>query len=68
MNEEVFNLSIRKFLKQFGITGQREIERAVTRALDSGALAGSETLRARARLEVDGLDLSTVVEGDITLS
>ncbi|NNG16810.1 MAG: hypothetical protein HKM89_10050 [Gemmatimonadales bacterium] len=68
MNDEVFNLSLRKFLKKFGITGQREIEKAVDQAIQSGALAGTETLRARARLEVEGLALDTVVEEDITLT
>lgn len=68
MDDEVFNLSLRKFLKTFGITGQREIEKAVDEAIRSGALAGTETLRARARLEVDGLPLDTVVEGSISLT
>lgn len=68
MNDETFNLTLRRFLKQFGITGQREIEKAVDQALASGQLAGTETLRARARLEVEGLGLDTVVEGDITLA
>jgi len=68
MNDETFNLTLRRFLKQFGITGQREIEKAVDQALASGRLTGSETLRARARLEVEGLDIETVVEGDITLA
>jgi hypothetical protein len=68
MNDEVFNLSLRKFLKKFGITGQREIEKAVDRAIQSGTLAGTETLRARVRLEVEGLALDTVVEGNINLT
>jgi len=68
MNDETFNLTLRRFLKQFGITGQREIEKAVDQALASGQLTGSETLRARARLEIEGLALETVVEGDISLT
>jgi len=68
MNDETFNLTLRRFLKELGITGQREIEKAVDQALASGRLTGSETLRARARLEVEGLDIETVVEGDITLA
>ena len=67
MNEEQFNIDIRKFLKKVGITSQREIEKAVRSAVDSGKLAGTETLSARVRLEVDGLDLDLTVDGDIGL-
>jgi hypothetical protein len=67
MNEETFNLSVRKFLKHFGVTAQREIEKAVDDAIRSGRLKGSEKLRARARLEIEGLPASNVIEGDITL-
>jgi hypothetical protein len=67
MNEKKFNLSLRQFLKGFGITGQREIEKAVDAALQNGVIKGTETLRARATLEIDGLPLKQVVEGDIEL-
>ena len=36
MNEDVFNMSLRKFLKKVGITSQREIEKAVRTAIDAG--------------------------------
>ena len=68
MNEEQFNIDIRKFLKKVGITSQREIEKAVRNAIDSGKLTGTETLNARVRLEVDGIDLDLTVDGDIGLS
>ncbi len=68
MDEERLNIDIRKFLKKVGITSQREIEKAVRRAVDSGKLAGTETLAARVRLEVDGLDLDLTIDGDIGLS
>jgi len=67
MNEEKFNLTLRQFLKTFGITGQREIEKAVDEAVRTGGLTGSEKLRARATLEIDGLPLKKVIEGDIEL-
>jgi hypothetical protein len=67
MNDEVFNLAIRKFLKQFGVTAQREIERAVVAAHDAGTLGGGETLKARAVLTVDGLGTLATIEGKITL-
>lgn len=67
MNEEKFNLTLRQFLKVFGITGQREIEKTVDTALKEGTIEGSETLRAKATLEIEGLPLKKVVEGDIEL-
>jgi hypothetical protein len=67
MNEEVFNLEIRKFLKRFGVTAQREIERAVDAARAAGTLKGDETLKARAVLTVDGLGTLATIEDDITL-
>jgi hypothetical protein len=67
MNEETFNLSIRKFLKMVGVGSQREIERAVAAAIDSGAIAGAESFPARMTLEVDGVKLKVVFEGQIDL-
>jgi hypothetical protein len=68
MDEERFNLSLRKLLKQFGVTAQREIEKAVDTARQSGALAGRDALDARATMVVDGLPTAIVVEGRIDLS
>ncbi len=67
MDEEHFNMEVRKFLKKVGVTSQREIEKAVREALEKGKLSGSETLRARARVEIDGVDLDLTVEADIGL-
>ena len=67
MNEEAFNLSTRKFLKQFGVGAQREIERAVAAATADGRVRGAEAFRAVAVLRVDGLDLEFTTEGEITL-
>ncbi|MBI2616328.1 MAG: hypothetical protein HYW52_11760 [Gemmatimonadetes bacterium] len=68
MNEEVFNLGVRKFLKQFGVTAQREMEKAVDDAIGGGKLSGSETLKARATVAIDGLPMKVVIEGDIPLA
>ena len=68
MNEEQFNADLRKFLKTFGVTAQREIERVVREGLEAGTLSTTTTLRARARLEVEGLELDLVIEEDIRLS
>lgn len=67
MNDEALNLSIRRFLKQFGVSAQRQIERAVQEALASGKLSGKEALRATARLQVEGLDVDTTIEDQIVL-
>jgi Family of unknown function (DUF6494) len=68
VDEEAFNLSIRKFLKQFGITAQRDVELGVREKLDADQLEGRERLPARATLTVEGLDEEIVVEGEIRLS
>jgi hypothetical protein len=68
MDEEAFNLSVRRFLKKLGVTSQREIELAVREQLDAGSLRGDETLNARAIVTVDGVEREIVVEGDIALS
>ncbi len=67
MNEDICNMEVRKFLKKVGVTAQREIEAAVRDAIDSGALAGNETLNARVTLNVSGVDLSAEIDGKIAL-
>jgi hypothetical protein len=67
MNDDTFNLSIRKFLKLVGVSSQREIEHAVARAMESGAAQGTESFPATMTLEVPGLKLSVTFEGRIEL-
>jgi hypothetical protein len=67
MNEDAFNISVRKFLKKVGVTSQREIEQAVRAALGSGRLKGDETLPARVMLTVDGIGLAIEIKGTIGL-
>ena len=67
MNEETFNLSIRKFLKMVGVSSQREIEHAVAKASADGALAGNSKLPATMTLEVAGLKLNVKFDGEIDL-
>ncbi len=67
MNEDNFNMAVRKFLKKVGVTAQREIEKAVREGIDTGGLKGDETLKARVRLEIDGLSLDVAIDGDIAL-
>jgi hypothetical protein len=67
VNEETFNLSIRKFLKTVGVSSQRDIEQAVAKAIAAGAISGSETLPATMTLQVAGLKLEVRFEGEIQL-
>jgi len=67
MNEDTFNMSMRKFLKKVGITSQREIEKAVADAIEAGDIQGSELLPARVTLEMPKLGLRAEINGDIAL-
>ena len=67
MQEETFNLSIRKFLKIVGINSQREIEQAVRKAIEDGYIDGNETFPATVTLEVAGLNLKFKIDGEIRL-
>jgi hypothetical protein len=67
MNDETFNLSIRKFLKMVGVNSQREIEHAVTKAIAAGAIKGTESFPARVTIEVAGLKLNVNFDGEIKL-
>ncbi len=67
MDEDRFNMSIRKFLKAVGVTSQREIETAVREALKDGRLKGTETLKAKVTLTVPGVVLAREIDGEIEL-
>jgi hypothetical protein len=67
MNDEIFNLDLRKFLKRFGVTAQREIERAVKDAIERGAFTGTETLEVRATLTIPGVISELRIDGQIGL-
>jgi hypothetical protein len=68
MNEDTFNMEVRKFLKKVGVTSQREIEHAVREAVKDGRLVGNEKLKTRVTLEVEGVALELVIEDEIALS
>ena len=67
MDEDIFNLEIRKFLKKVGITSQREIEKAVRNAVSAGKITGEETLNISATLKLDKINLEEKIEGNIKL-
>ncbi|MCC7079094.1 MAG: hypothetical protein IT530_00355 [Burkholderiales bacterium] len=67
MNEDAFNMSIRKFLKTVGVKSQHEIERAVAHARTGGKVQGSESFPASMTLRVPALGLEVQFDGRIEL-
>jgi hypothetical protein len=67
MDEEVFNISLRKFLKMVGVSSQREIEHAVEKAIQDGAVGGTESFPANMTLEIPALKLRVTFDGEIKL-
>ena len=62
MDDDKFNMSLRKFLKQVGVTSQREIERIVRdNKLDKGKL------KVKIVLTAAGTSLNHVVEDELDL-
>lgn len=68
MDEEVFNIDMRKFLKKVGVTSQREIEQAVRDGLESGKLTSSDSVKVKMVLTIENLDVTHEVDGEISLS
>lgn len=67
MNDDTFNMEIRKFLKKVGITSQREIEHAVLKAIEQGSLNGTEKFEVRMTMTVPALAIEHEVVGHIAL-
>jgi hypothetical protein len=63
MNDDEFNMSVRQFLKQVGVTSQREIEEVVRK----NGLRGKGTLKVKMVLTAEGTKLNHVVDGEIDL-
>ena len=59
MNEDAFNMSMRKFLKQIGVTSQQQIEQAIRTAAPAGPV------KVRAVITIPELGMEHVVEGEI---
>ena len=68
MDDEVFNMSVRRFLKKLGVTAQRDADFGVRQQLDAGELVGEGMLPARATVIVEGLPEEIVITGEIQLS
>lgn len=67
MDEENFNISMRKFLKMVGVSSQKEIEKAVEKAIADGRIAGTESFPAKVTLQIDGVQLNVSFDGEIRL-
>ncbi|MBE0437719.1 MAG: hypothetical protein IBX56_18190 [Methylomicrobium sp.] len=67
MNENTLNMEVRKFLKQVGVTSQRELEHAIVNAIETGELKGTETLQVKMTLELPGVRLTHTIEDQIKL-
>ena len=68
MNEDIFNGSIRKFLKTLGVTGQREMEKAVRQAIADGKLKGDEKLSAQGVITIGALQFRHEISEPIELA
>jgi hypothetical protein len=67
-DDETLNLEIRKFLKKVGVTSQREMERAIYGAVESGQLDVDSTVHARVTMELPDLGKTVVIEADLALT
>lgn len=68
LDEQVFNLELRKLLQRFGVAAQREVEKVVRLLIDSGQLSGDETLSASVTLAINDIDMRLRIEDAIALS
>jgi hypothetical protein len=68
VDDDTFNMSVRKFLKHLGVHAQRDIELGVREQLEAGELRGDETMEATATIRVSGLKDDVVVSGVIKLT
>ncbi len=67
MNEEAFNMSVRKFLKNTGVNSQREIEHSILDALKTKKIKLDETISVVMTLKIHKTELNVKFEGDIKL-
>ena len=68
MDEDRFNMEVRKLLKVVGVTSQREIENAVRQALAAGKIKDNAQLKAKVVLTIPAIGLSHEIDGEIALS
>jgi hypothetical protein len=67
VDEEIFNMQLRRFLKKVGIQSQREIEQAVLQGIEKGTLKPMEKLNAQVLLRVPAAGVDVIIEDEIAL-
>lgn len=68
MDQDAFNMSMRKFLKRVGVTSQREIENAVQQALDNKQLSENDSIKVKMTLTIESVNVKHIIEDEIKLS
>ena len=68
MDDDAFNMEIRRFLKQVGVTSQREIERTTAAALAAGKLAAAGSVAITATITAPEIGLDHKIEGTLKIS
>ncbi len=67
MNEDIFNMEIRKFLKVVGVTSQREIDHAVHQAIAEGKIKADATLKISTTVSIPAIGLTYEIDGEVKL-
>ena len=65
VDEDKLNMQIRKFLKEVGVTSQREIEKAVLAMQGKDNFPKGRSITAVMTLKIADLELEHVVEGSL---
>ncbi len=68
MDEDILNMSVRKFLKQVGITSQQEIEKVIKKAVSNGDIDQDTICKVSMQLTIDVSDKPLIIDGEIRLS
>lgn len=67
MDENKFNMEVRRFLKAVGVSSQRQIESAVGSAVKAGVIKGDGKLKVKMTLQIDAVRLTHTIEDVIDL-
>ena len=68
MDQDALNMEIRRFLKQVGVTSQREIERAINKSVTAGTITDGVTIAITATITAPEIGLKHGVEGQLKIS
>ena len=68
MDEEAFNLNVRKFLKKVGVNAQREIETVIRQAVANGDINQDDGCKVRMQLDIELSDQPLIIEDEIKLA